>query len=86
MPKKTKSQVPIDAAPEKGQAGPSPEIPGRPATSDCEEVRFLAYSYWKARGCPEGSPEADWFRAEQDLRTKAAEQAATGLPDSNAFQ
>ncbi len=32
-----------------------------------EEVAKLAYSYWLARGCPEGSPEEDWFRAEQDL-------------------
>ena len=36
-----------------------------------EEVALLAYSYWEARGCPFGSPEEDWFRAERDLCQKA---------------
>lgn len=35
---------------------------------DQEEVARLAYSYWLARGCPEGSPEEDWLRAEQEVR------------------
>jgi len=34
---------------------------------DEEEVARLAYSYWLARGCPEGSPEEDWLRAEQEV-------------------
>jgi hypothetical protein len=38
-----------------------------------EEIALLAYSYWEARGCPYGSPEEDWFRAERDLCQKAAE-------------
>jgi len=29
-----------------------------------EEIAALAYSLWQARGCPEGSPEDDWFNAE----------------------
>jgi hypothetical protein len=33
-----------------------------------EEIARLAYSYWEARGCPEGSPEEDWLIAEQQLR------------------
>jgi len=33
--------------------------------ADYEEVKRLAHEYWLARGCPEGSPEEDWFRAEQ---------------------
>jgi hypothetical protein len=32
-----------------------------------ENVAVLAYSYWEARGCPDGSPEEDWTRAEQEL-------------------
>ena len=32
-----------------------------------EEVAQLAYHYWEARGRPLGSPEEDWFRAEQDV-------------------
>src|ERR1035438_10366538 len=30
----------------------------------------LAYMYWEARGCQGGSPEADWLRAEQELRAR----------------
>lgn len=33
-------------------------------------IAELARSFWKARGCPEGSAEEDWYRAEQQLRTK----------------
>ena len=41
------------------------------------EIELLAYSFWEARGRQGGSPEADWFRAEQELRERAA-VAATG--------
>jgi hypothetical protein len=34
-----------------------------------EEIARLAYSYWKLRGCTGGSPEEDWLRAEQELRS-----------------
>jgi hypothetical protein len=36
-----------------------------------EAVAELAYSYWVARGCQGGSPEEDWLRAEQELRSYA---------------
>jgi hypothetical protein len=32
-----------------------------------EDIARLAYSLWEARGCQDGSPEEDWFRAEQQL-------------------
>ena len=32
-----------------------------------EQIALLAYALWEARGCPEGSPEVDWFQAEQEL-------------------
>ncbi len=35
-------------------------------------VAALAYEFWLQRGCPIGSPEEDWFRAEQLLRGKAS--------------
>jgi len=33
-----------------------------------KKIARLAYSYWEARGCPLGSPEEDWFRAEEEIR------------------
>jgi Protein of unknown function (DUF2934) len=36
-----------------------------------EQIAQLAYSYWQARGCPDGSAEEDWFRAEADLQNGA---------------
>jgi hypothetical protein len=29
-----------------------------------EQIAALAYALWQERGCPEGSPEVDWFKAE----------------------
>ncbi len=34
-----------------------------------ERLRFLAYQLWQARGCPFGSPDVDWFQAENQIRT-----------------
>jgi hypothetical protein len=31
-----------------------------------EQIASLAYALWQERGCPEGSPQADWLRAEQE--------------------
>ena len=35
-----------------------------------EEIAAHAYRCWHERGCPSGSPEIDWFRAEQELRER----------------
>lgn len=35
-----------------------------------EEIARLAYSYWEARGCQDGSADEDWFRAEKELRAR----------------
>ena len=37
-----------------------------------EKIARLAHQYWMERGCPEGSPEEDWLRAEQDLQARPA--------------
>jgi len=37
-----------------------------------EQIALLAYSYWQARGCRGGSPEDDWYRAEQEIRSRLA--------------
>lgn len=39
-----------------------------PVESFHDAVARLAYWYWEARGCQGGSPEADWLRAERELR------------------
>jgi hypothetical protein len=38
-----------------------------PETSTQEDIAHLAYALWQQRGCPEGSPEFDWFEAERTL-------------------
>jgi len=43
---------------------------------DHEEIARLAYSHWEARGCPIGSPEEDWYRAENELRQPITVAAA----------
>jgi hypothetical protein len=35
-----------------------------------KEIAALAHALWQARGCPEGSPEEDWFHAAQELRAR----------------
>ena len=39
---------------------------------DPREVEERAYLSWVERGCPMGSPDEDWFRAEQTLLARAA--------------
>ena len=40
-------------------------------TEQAEQIAALAYSLWQSRGCPEGTPDEDWFNAEGMLRVKA---------------
>jgi hypothetical protein len=35
------------------------------------DIAALAYELWQARGCPDGSPEEDWFHAAEELRSRA---------------
>jgi Protein of unknown function (DUF2934) len=32
-----------------------------------DDIATRAYFYWQERGSPEGSPDEDWFRAENEL-------------------
>jgi DUF2934 family protein len=36
-----------------------------------DDIAALAYELWQARGCPEGSPEEDWFHAAEQLRSRS---------------
>jgi Protein of unknown function (DUF2934) len=38
-----------------------------PETFMQEDIAKLAYALWQQRGCPLGSPEFDWFAAEEKL-------------------
>lgn len=42
---------------------------------DHNTIAALAYQLWMLRARPIGSPEVDWFRAEQELK-----HAATAVP------
>jgi hypothetical protein len=35
-----------------------------------EDIAALAFALWQERACPEGSPEVDWFRAEEQLKAE----------------
>jgi hypothetical protein len=37
-----------------------------------DEIAALAHELWQARGCPYGSPEEDWLRAETELRARVS--------------
>jgi len=49
-------------------------------SEDQEEIAELAYQLWIERGRPEGSPEEDWFRAQDLVRTGTSVLASTILP------
>src|ERR1035441_10423408 len=34
------------------------------------DISALAYQLWQGRRCPEGSPDEDWFRAAEALRSR----------------
>jgi hypothetical protein len=42
---------------------------------DQEAIARAAYFCWEARGCPNDSPDEDWFRAEAELRIRLAASA-----------
>jgi hypothetical protein len=33
-----------------------------------EDIAALAYTLWQSRGCPHGTPDEDWFNAEEILK------------------
>lgn len=39
---------------------------------DYDQVSAHAYRCWQERGCPDGSAEEDWHRAERELRERRA--------------
>lgn len=55
-------QAPVSAVATQGS------VDLRQARAIQEEIAALAYSLWQSRGCPEGTPDEDWFNAEEILR------------------
>jgi hypothetical protein len=45
-----------------------PDLTSLLAALEHERIAALAYLLWQERGCPEGSPDEDWLRAEQHIR------------------
>ena len=69
MPTKTAKTAADGAAPKKRKAPAKKETPVSViAEPSREAIARLAEKYWAERGWPEGSPEQDWLRAEQELR------------------
>ncbi len=54
---------------------PVAETRCRDDAADQEEIARLAYSYWESRGRQGGSPADDWFRAEEEVKTRRAAAA-----------
>jgi hypothetical protein len=51
----------------------SPEPPvavEETATENHDEIAAVAYHLWQERGCPFGSDQQDWFRAEIELKNR----------------
>jgi Protein of unknown function (DUF2934) len=55
-----------------GQQAPVATVGHGIAAFGHNEIAALAYEHWRARGCPHGSPEEDWFHAAEDLRSRAS--------------
>ena len=51
-------------------ADSSETVPSDTAPST-EDIAKLAYALWEARGGNGGSAEEDWYRAEQEIRTRS---------------
>jgi Protein of unknown function (DUF2934) len=64
IPSKNTAEGSVSARP--GQAAPDEPLVLNTSQRD-ETIAKLAYQLWLERGSPDGSPEEDWFRAEQVL-------------------
>jgi Protein of unknown function (DUF2934) len=66
--------------PRKTAISDRPTQPTQHVTSPSEDetaISVRAYQLWQERGCPEGSPEVDWYQAEEQLKTVKAPIART---------
>ncbi len=61
-----------DAATQDDTVNVEPATP-QPPTED--DIAALAYELWVERGCPIGSPDEDWLRAEETIRNRRVKRA-----------
>ncbi len=66
---RTETGIPGTGRTELDLAGDPDADPAEYAASQ-EEISARALECWYERGCPDGSPEVDWHRAEQEVRTR----------------
>jgi len=43
--------------------------------ADTRQIAAIAYQFWLDRGCPDGSPDEDWFKAELEFPGKPGLEA-----------
>jgi hypothetical protein len=66
------SQVTLREAPRsKPIKAPESTVVSENQTPSTEDIARLAYALWEARGGNGGTPEDDWYRAEQEIRTRS---------------
>lgn len=53
-------------------AGNATSGTGVDSSAKRQRIELLAYLNWQARGCPHGSPEEDWIRAERQVDLEMA--------------
>ena len=58
-------QQTTEVAIESNTKSESPDKSAPIEVSEPVNQQKLAYELWQARGCPDGSPEVDWFMAEE---------------------
>jgi hypothetical protein len=66
-PKKT-----VTSEPKTPTTPSAPSPSDETTTRDNSAIEARAYELWVQRGCPIGSPEVDWYQAEQELRGAVA--------------
>lgn len=70
------------AAPRKPRAVKSPAYTPQPfdPAEHRQEIELQAYFYWIERGCAPGDPQADWMRAEDEVRQRYLRSTASTRP------
>ena len=51
-----------------------------------QQTALLAYQFWMERGCPAGSPEEDWLRAERAWHSRRLEPLVGADPAEEPAQ